>query len=169
MEPNCPNCPGHAGTSPGVEFLLARKKSRLEEMLGLYRRAAEHLNKPEGPYLEKLSEIMREVDRLREEINTLDKEISRETNSLKSNQGVGVDSEVRDNNVPSRGENSEIKSEIKGLLAQILKIHEQNISFVKEIQGSVARKLAALHQGKKATAYLKREITAAAVRLDDTR
>lgn len=169
MEPNSPNCPGHDGTPPGVEILLARKKSRLEGMVGLYRRAAEHLKKPEGPYLERLSEIMREVERIREEINTLDEEISRETNSPKNNHGGVVNSEGRSNNVPSRGENSEIKSEIKGLLAQVLKIHEENLSLAKKIYEDTAQGLSALCQGKKATAYLRREITSAAVRLDDIR
>lgn len=181
MEPKCSDCPApsNAGTPPGGELLLARKKSRLEEMLGLYRRAAEHLQKPEGPHLEKLSELMREVERIREEINTLDEEISREKNSSKSNWGAGASNKanngnkvnigVRNDNLSSNEDNNEIKSEIKRLLVQISKIHEQNISLVKKIHENAARELAALHQGKKAVAYLQSENKAIAVRLDDIR
>ena len=148
----------HDNTALELESLLARKKSRLEEMLRLYHQTAEVLKKPEGPFLEKLSETMQAVGKIREEINVLDEEISRK----KGGPTDGLTAET------SCKASSTAEKEIKALLGQIQKIHEHNLSLAKKIHQDIGDGLSGLHQGKKATAYLKREIAPGTGRLNGT-
>lgn len=126
-----------------LEALLSQKRALLEEMVKLHRQVTEHLRKPDGVPLEKLTGTMCDLEKLREQINELDAAINE--------QKKQVPGEIYAKIVAGKEE------EIKRILAQIQAIQVQNVTLAKELRDEIGGKLKSLQEGRQAMAYLKKE------------